>query len=124
MSQKQDAIEKLNLVENELGRCKQERDKAKIKTKQLDETIEALKDQLKANEANIETAKARAQEDADRQKEEMNKLQSQISDLTHLHAQASEKSEKELAKLSKDVRDREKRIKALEDELQFANAKV
>jgi chromosome segregation ATPase len=124
MSQKQDAIEKLNLVENELGRCKQERDKAKIKTKQLDKTIEALKDQLKANEANIETAKARAQEDADRQKEEMNKLQSQISDLTHMQAQASEKSEKELAKLSKDVRDREKRIKALEDELQFANAKV
>lgn len=124
MSQKQDAIEKLNLVENELGRCKQERDKAKIKTKQLDETIEALKDQLKANEANIETAKARAQEDADRQKEEMKKLQSQISDLTHVHAQTFEKSEKELAKLSKDVRDREKRIKALEDELQFANAKV
>lgn len=117
MSQKQDAIEKLNLVENELGRCKQERDKAKIKTKQLDKTIEALKDQLKANEANIETAKARAQEDADRQKEEMNKLQSQISDLTHVHAQTFEKSEKELAKLSKDVRDREKRIKALEDEL-------
>lgn len=64
LSSKQDVTERLTNLENELSRCKQDRDKAKLQTKQQVETVEALKALIKSHSSEVEQIRAKANEEA------------------------------------------------------------